>query len=105
MDTQNAPSHADFLASVDLFSAFTRDQIDRLSECAQSRFLAFGDTVCSAGEAAEGLFVVKSGSIRVFAEEAGKEISMGVRKAGDVFAEIVMLREHRPDHVLNRRNS
>lgn len=96
MDTQKAsPSHADFLASVDLFSAFTRAEIDRLAECAQSRFLAFGDTVCSAGEAADGVFVVKSGSIRVFAEEAGKEVSLGVRKAGEVFAEIVMLRDYR----------
>ena len=95
MNMQAAQSHADFLASIDLFSALTRDDLDRLSECAQPRLLAFGDTVCSAGEAADGLFVVKSGSIRVFAEEGGKEISMGVRKAGDVFAEMVMLRDHR----------
>jgi len=96
MDAQKLPpSHAEFLASVDLFSVFTRDEIERLSAGAQSRFLAFGDTVCRAGEPAEGVFVVKSGSIRVFTEESGKEISMGVRKAGEVFAEIVMLREYR----------
>ena len=96
MDAQKLPpSHADFLASVDLFSVFTRSEIDRLSAGAQSRFLAFGDTVCSAGEAADGVFVVKSGSIRVFTEESGKEISMGVRKAGEVFAEMVMLRDYR----------
>ena len=89
------PSHADFLASMDLFSVFTRDEIDRLSAGAQSRFLAFGDTVCKAGEPADGVFVVKSGSIRVFTEESGKEISMGVRKVGEVFAEIVMLRDYR----------
>src|ERR1700754_2392766 len=88
-------SHADFLASVDLFSVFTRDEIERLSAGAQSRLLAFGDTVCKAGDPAEGVFVVKSGSIRVFTEESGKEISMGVRKAGEVFAEIVMLRDYR----------
>jgi len=96
MDAQKLPpSHADFLASVDLFSVFTRAEIERLSEGAQSRLLAFGDTVCRAGEPAEGVFVVKSGSIRVFTEESGKEISMGVRKAGEVFAEIVMLRDYR----------
>jgi subfamily B ATP-binding cassette protein HlyB/CyaB len=95
MNTQEAQSHTDFLASVDLFSTLTRADLDRLSACGQSRLLAFGDTVCSAGEMAEGLFVIKSGSIRVFAEEGGKEISMGVRKAGDVFAEIVMLRDYR----------
>jgi ATP-binding cassette subfamily B protein len=95
MDMQEAQCHVDFLASVDLFSALTRAELDRLSACAQSRRLAFGDTVCKAGEAADGLFVIKSGSIRVFGEEGGKEISMGVRKAGDVFAEMVMLRECR----------
>jgi ATP-binding cassette subfamily B protein len=95
MDTRAASPHADFLASIDLFSALTRSELDRLSECAQSRTLAFGDTVCSAGETADGLFVVKSGSIRVFAEEGGKEVSLGVRKTGDVFAEMVMLRDYR----------
>ena len=46
----------------------------------ESRFFAFGDTVCNAGEPADGLFVIKSGSVRIFTEEHGKEISMGVRK-------------------------
>lgn len=95
MDTQETKTRAEFLASVDLFSALTRHDLDRLAECAQSRWLAFGDTACTAGESADGLFVVKSGSIRVFAEEGGKELSLGVRKAGDVFAEMVMLREYR----------
>jgi ATP-binding cassette subfamily B protein len=92
---QEAQSHVEFLASIDLFSALTRAEIEALSQAAQSRSLQFGDTVCSAGDAAEGLLVVKSGSIRVFAEEAGKEVSMGVRKAGDVLAEMAMLRDYR----------
>ena len=61
-------SHADLLASAELFSAFTRDELEHLAAGAQSRRLGFGDTVCNAGDAAEGLFVVKSGSIRVFTE-------------------------------------
>ncbi|MBA2962071.1 MULTISPECIES: peptidase domain-containing ABC transporter [Ramlibacter] len=104
MDTRAADQpHADFLATVDLFSTFTRADIDRIAECAQPRFFAFGDTVCKAGEAADGLLVVKSGAIRVFAEEQGKEVSLGVRKAGDVLAEMVMLREHR--HEVSARAS
>jgi len=56
MNTQEtqAPA-AEFLASVELFSALTRAEIERLGHSAQSRLLAFGDTVCTAGEAAEGL--------------------------------------------------
>jgi len=90
-----APPVADFLAAVEILSAFTRDEIERLAARAQSRFFSFGETVCNAGDPADGLFVVKSGSVRVFTEEHGKEISMGVRKEREVFAEIAMLREYR----------
>lgn len=95
MDTQETQSRAEFLASVDLLSALTRIEIERLAQSAQSRLLAFGDSVCSAGEVAAGLFIVKSGSIRVFATEGEKETSLGLRKAGEVFGEMVMLREYR----------
>jgi ATP-binding cassette, subfamily B, bacterial HlyB/CyaB len=95
MNTQETQSRTEFLASVDLFSALTRTEIERLAQSAQSRLLAFGDTVCTAGEMAEGLLIVKSGSIRVFAADAEKEASLGVRKAGEVFGEMVMLREYR----------
>jgi len=95
MSTQEMKSRAEFLASVDLFSALTRNDIDLLAASTQSRMLAFGDAVCSAGEVAEGLFVVKSGSIRVFVAQGEKETSLGLRKAGDVFGEMVMLRDYR----------
>ena len=87
-------SLADFLASVEMLSPFTRAELERLAEHAESRFFSFGETVCNAGEPADGLFVIKSGSVRIFTEEHGKEISMGVRKERDVFAEIAMLREY-----------
>ena len=95
MNTQESQSCAEFLASVDLLSTLTRTEIERAAQSAQSRLLAFGDTVCTAGEVAEGLLIVKSGSIRVFAADGDKEASLGVRKAGEVFGEMVMLREYR----------
>jgi subfamily B ATP-binding cassette protein HlyB/CyaB len=67
------------------------------------RHYAFGDTVCKAGEPAEGLYVVKSGSVRVFSDEHGKEVSIGVRKAGEVIGDIAMLRE--VHHELSARAS
>lgn len=96
-------SLADFLSSVELLSPFTRDELERLAEQCQSRFLAFGETVCNAGEAAEGVFVIRSGSVRVFADEHGKEVSLGVRKTGEVVAEMAMLREYR--HEFSARAS
>ena len=46
------------------------------------------------GKRARGLFIVKSGSIRVFSADGDKETSLGVRKAGEVFGEMVVLREY-----------
>jgi ATP-binding cassette, subfamily B, bacterial HlyB/CyaB len=95
----DAPSQlqslTDFLSSVEILSPFTRDELARLAEHAHSSFFSFGDTVCNAGEPADGLYIVKSGSIRIFTEENGKEISMGVRKEREVFADIAMLRDYR----------
>jgi subfamily B ATP-binding cassette protein HlyB/CyaB len=96
-------SSADFLSSVEILSVFTRDQLERLAAAIETRFYAFGDSVCTAGEPADGLYVIKSGSVRVFSEEHGKEVSLGVRKAGEVFAEIAMLRSYR--HELSVRAS
>lgn len=98
---QQRPAASEFLASVEILSAFTSDELDQLSSAIETRAYAFGDTICSAGEAADGLVVIKSGSVRVFGEEHGKEISMGVRKAGEVFAEVAMLRPWR--HELSAR--
>jgi subfamily B ATP-binding cassette protein HlyB/CyaB len=96
-------SPADFLSSVEILSVFSRDELERLAAAMETRSFAFGDSVCNAGEPADGLYVVKSGSVRVFSEENGKEVSMGVRKAGEVFAEIAMLRSYR--HELSVRAS
>ncbi|MDK2658533.1 peptidase domain-containing ABC transporter [Cupriavidus consociatus] len=86
---------AAFLAGVEILSVLTPEELARLADAAQVLTFGFGDTVCNAGDAAAGLFIVKSGSVRVFNEEHGKEISMGVRKAGEVFADIALLREYR----------
>lgn len=87
-------SVVDFLASVELFSAFGNDEIKALAEQAESRHYEFGDTVYNTGDPGDGLYVIRTGAVRIFTEEQGKEISMGVRKQGEVFAEIAMLRDY-----------
>lgn len=98
-----AESLADFLSSVELLSAFTREELERLAREAETRTLAFGETVCRAGDAAAGLFVIRSGSVRVFADEHGKEVSLGVRRKGEVVGEMSMLRDYR--HEFSARAS
>lgn len=98
---QKQQSPAEFLSAVEILSVFPPEELEHLAAAIETRFYAFGDTICKAGEPADGLFVIKSGSVRVFSEENGKEISMGVRKSGEVFAEIAMLRSYR--HELSVR--
>jgi len=83
----------EFLGSVEIFSAFTASELEALAETSELRCFEFGETVYNAGDAGDGLYVVKSGAVRVFTEEHGKEISMGVRKAGEVFGEMAVLRD------------
>jgi ATP-binding cassette subfamily B protein len=98
---QQQQSPAEFLAAVEILSVFTAEELEQLAAAIETRAYAFGDTICSAGDAADGLYVIRTGSVRVFSEEHGKETSMGVRKAGEVFAEIAMLRSYR--HELSAR--
>lgn len=94
-------SSAAFLSTVEILSVFKPEELEQLAAAVETRSYAFGDTICKAGDPADGLYVIKSGSVRVFTEEHGKEISMGVRKAGEVFAEIAMLRSSR--HEMSAR--
>ena len=84
----------DFLGSVEIFSAFSTDELEELAGHAESRHYDFGDTVYNAGDPGDGLYVIRSGAVRIFTEEQGKEISMGLRKEGEVFAELAMLRDY-----------
>ena len=84
----------EFLGSVEIFSAFTAGELETLAEGAELRHFEFGETVYNAGDPGDGLYVVKSGAVRVFTEEHGKEISMGVRKAGEVFGEMAVVRDY-----------
>jgi subfamily B ATP-binding cassette protein HlyB/CyaB len=98
---QERQSSAAFLAGVEILSVFPPDALERLAAAAEVSTYAFGDAICRAGDPAAGLYVIRSGSVRVFSEEHGKETSMGVRKAGEAFAEIAILRAHR--HELSAR--
>ena len=91
----NTESLAQFLSTVEIFSAFKPDDLQELAAHAESNSYGFGDNVFNAGDMSKGLYVVKSGTVRVFTEDRGKEISMGVRKEREVFSEVSALREHR----------
>jgi len=91
----NEDTLVEFLGTVEIFSAFQADELRELAGHAESRHHDFGDTIFNTGDPGDGLYVIKSGAVRIFTEEQGKEISMGVRKEREVFAEIAMLRDYR----------
>ena len=88
-------NNTELLASIEIFSAFSRDELKQLAQHAELKVFNFGDTVFNAGDPSGGLFVIKSGSVRIFTEDRGKEISMGIRREREVFAEIAALRDYR----------
>ena len=81
-----------FLRELGVFSNLSDDEIASLTSAAEVRHFEFGDSVCNAGDIADGVYVIRKGAVRIFTEEEGKEISMGVRKEGEIFAEVAMLR-------------
>ena len=87
----NTESLVEFLATVEIFSTLSPAELERLSAQAESKTYDFGETVFNAGDRGEGLFVIRSGTVRIFTERQGKEISMGVRKQGEVFAEVAAI--------------
>ncbi len=93
----------DFLASVDMLAPFSREELESLAGQMSGQWYEFGDNICQAGEPCTGPMIIRSGSVRTFATEGGKETSMGVRKAGDVIGEIGALREE--PHDLSARAS
>ena len=98
MNDSKNDSLAGFLAKVEFLSAFTEAERANIAEHAEVRHFDMGDNLAATGDPATHLLVIKKGSVRLFADEDGKELSVGVRKAGDVVAEIAALREHRHGH-------
>ncbi len=87
------------LSAVDLFSAFRTEELDQLFEQATVRSYAFGETIFRAGDSCSGVYVVLAGTVRLFVDNGGKDISVGLRKTADVFAELGALREHEQEYT------
>jgi len=90
--TEENDSLIEFLGAIEILSAFEPVEIKQLLDHAEPRFFKFGEAICHAGELETGVYLIKSGAVRVFSEQDGKEVSMGVRKNGETFAELAVMR-------------
>jgi ATP-binding cassette, subfamily B, bacterial HlyB/CyaB len=90
--------YRDFLSEIPIFSALSDNDITHLLPQLVATHYPFGETIVRQGARCDGLYLIFSGSVRLFAHENGKEISMGLRKAGDSFAETNVLRDSPLDY-------
>jgi ATP-binding cassette subfamily B protein len=85
-------SYRDFLSGIPIFNALSEDEISWLARQTIAARYQFGQTIVTQGSYCEGLYVVFSGSVRLFVQENGKDTSLGLRKSGELFAEVNVLR-------------
>lgn len=82
-------SHARTIGKVSLFSGFNERELAFLQERVVSRKYVAGEVVFSEGEPCAGLYVVESGSIRIFKSSAGgREQVLSIEGPGSSVAEL-----------------
>ena len=86
----NAPTnHAKALTKVPLFSGLSEGELGFLLERVVSKKYSAGEMVFSEGEPCAGLFVVESGSVRIFkSSSAGREQVLSIEGPGGSIAEL-----------------
>jgi len=88
-------STVEFLSHVEFLSVLDAPELAALAERAEIVCFEFGETIFRQNEYGRGLFVIRSGMVRLFIEEDNKEIGLGLRKAGEVLGEISCLKNIR----------
>ena len=61
----------EFLSRVQAFSTFSDDQLNALAEAAEVRSFEVNEPVFEQGTSGEGLYIVKSGSFRLYETRDG----------------------------------
>lgn len=83
---------APYLEQVELFAGLAPAQLAALARSAQPRVFPRGAVVLNAGDAAHGLFVVQTGSLKAFVMDAnGRELTLSLHGPGDYFGELALL--------------
>ena len=83
------PSLADFLSSVPYFSALSHEERERIAKETLERSFARGEVLFLEGEPCQGLYVVKTGRVRIFKSSAeGREQVLLSAGAGTTFNEV-----------------
>jgi signal transduction histidine kinase len=84
------------LKRVPFFSELDTDYLAQLAQACRRLTLAADQLIFRAGDAPDGLYVLLAGRARIYRhDDAGNEVDLAFREAGDFFGEIALL-ENRP---------
>jgi CRP/FNR family cyclic AMP-dependent transcriptional regulator len=88
----------DFLRNLELFKAFTDDELDKVSEIIEIRNYDAGEIIIRQGESVGTLFLIKSGSARVSAESGPgqPEEVFAILNPNEYFGELSLVDSHPP---------
>ncbi len=80
------PSRVDFLRSVPYFAGFSEQEISQIDQTVVERSFGKGQMLFLDGEPCDGLYLVKTGLVRVFkTSPEGREMVMLIARPGDTF--------------------
>lgn len=80
------------LNNVPLLSGLDREELEKLSRVTRRRSAGRGEHVVRAGEPADTLFILISGSAKVInSDDEGREVILAVLKAGEFFGEMGLI--------------
>jgi tetratricopeptide (TPR) repeat protein len=74
-----------------LFESLPQDEMKHLIEKTKLQSCSAGETIIEEGDSGDSIFLIRSGSTRVFSHILGKEIELAILSAGDVFGEVAFL--------------
>ncbi|QTA80596.1 Leukotoxin translocation ATP-binding protein [Desulfonema limicola] len=87
-----------FISETYAFSGFSPEDIEYITAGCQVKSYDLGDDIIKAGEFSPGLWLVRSGKVRMFTQKGKKEISTGICGIGDTFEEISIFKEHESEY-------
>jgi CRP-like cAMP-binding protein len=82
-------THTALLKRVPLFAELAPEELQILAQCAVPRRYGRGEQVFGEGDPCEGLYVIESGSVRIFKiSPGGREQVLALERAGNSVAEV-----------------
>jgi len=81
----------EYLRKVPLFSKLVDDELEKIKQITKERFYKKGTVVITEGNAAESVYVIKSGKVKIYKTASdGREIILDIKGEDSIFAEVAL---------------